>query len=147
MVNIHIHQFQPAGAVIDQAALEQFLRRPATYQKLVDADQLSHKAVGAPCTTPSSRRLTWCSLSIHHLDTASKLRLMRAIRNATGTLLMLYEPTRNDGETRDQYLQRFRRVNQPRWTMLAPDEWAQILPSRHHRRPSRDATRMARPRP
>ena len=37
MVNIHIHQFQPAGAVIDEAALEQFQRRWATYQKLVDA--------------------------------------------------------------------------------------------------------------
>ena len=39
---------------------------------------------------------------------------------------MLYEPTRNDGETRDQYLQRFRSVNRPRWTMLNPQEWAQI---------------------
>ena len=47
MVNIHIHQFQPAGAVIDEAALEQFRRRWATYQKLVDADQISHKAVGS----------------------------------------------------------------------------------------------------
>jgi hypothetical protein len=45
MVNIHIHRFQPAGAVIDEAALEQFQRRWATYQTLVDADQLSHKAV------------------------------------------------------------------------------------------------------
>jgi hypothetical protein len=29
--------FSPAGAVIDEAALEQFQRRWATYQKLVDA--------------------------------------------------------------------------------------------------------------
>ena len=28
--------------------------------------------------------------------------------------------------TRDQYLQRFRSINQPRWTMLNPQEWAQI---------------------
>jgi hypothetical protein len=32
--------------VIDAAALEQFQRQWATYQKLVDADELSHKAVG-----------------------------------------------------------------------------------------------------
>jgi hypothetical protein len=37
---------------------------------------------------------------------------------------MVYEPTRKDGETRDEYLQRFRSVNRPRWTMLTPDEWA-----------------------
>jgi hypothetical protein len=39
---------------------------------------------------------------------------------------MIYKPTRQDGETREAYLQRFRRVNQPRWTMLTPEEWAQI---------------------
>lgn len=198
MVNIHIRQFRPGGAVVDAAALEQFQRQWATYQKLVDADELSHKAVGlvlhdtlnrtfaAPfaffdiaCGDASQMRalagtkvrhyhgvdlsepalelaannlknmpfeveldhrdfveamtrrpepadVSWCSLSIHHLDTNGKLRLMRAVRNSTSTFLMLYEPTRNDGETRDQYLQRFRSVNQPRWTMLTPDEWAQI---------------------
>src|SRR5262245_43357980 len=45
-------------------------------------------------------------------------------RRATGTFLMVYEPTRKDGETRDEYLQWFRRVNRTRWTMLTPDEWA-----------------------
>ena len=47
MVNIHIHQFQPGGSVVDAAALEQFQQQWATYQKLVDADELSHEAVGA----------------------------------------------------------------------------------------------------
>ncbi len=31
-----------------------------------------------------------------------------------------------DGETRDQYLERFRRVNRPAWTFLSAEEWAQI---------------------
>ena len=31
--------------MIDAAALDQFQRQWATYQKLVDADELSHKAV------------------------------------------------------------------------------------------------------
>jgi len=46
MVNILIHQFQPDGGVVDKAALEQFQKQWATYQKVVDADGLSHKAVG-----------------------------------------------------------------------------------------------------
>jgi hypothetical protein len=198
MVNIHIHQFQPGGSVVDAAALEQFQQQWATYQKLVDADELSHEAVGAllrdslnqtfsapfsfldiACGDASQMRalaatntrhyhgvdlsepalelaagnlkdmpfeveldhrdfveavtrrpepadVSWCSLSIHHLDTAGKLRLMQALKDSTSTFLMFYEPTRKDGETRDQYLQRFRAVNRPRWTMLNPDEWAQI---------------------
>jgi hypothetical protein len=198
MVNIHIRQFQPGGAVVDAAALEQFQRQWATYQKLVGADELSHRAVGrilhdtlnqtfavpfsfldiacgeasqmralagtkvrhyhgvdlsqpalelaannlkempfeveldhrdfvkAVTKRPEPADVSWCSLSIHHLDTDEKLRLMSALAGSTSTFLMVYEPTRKNGETRDQYLQRFRSANQPRWTMLTPDEWAQI---------------------
>jgi hypothetical protein len=36
---------------------------------------------------------------------------------------MIYEPTLNDGETRDQYLARFRKVNRPAWTFMTEDEW------------------------
>jgi hypothetical protein len=35
-MNIHIHYFHSKGAVADQAALEQFQKQWATYQKLVD---------------------------------------------------------------------------------------------------------------
>jgi hypothetical protein len=199
MVNILIHQFQPGGAVVDEGALEQFQKQWATYQKLVDADCLSHRAVGtilhdtlnqtfakpvslldiacgdasemrralagtkihhyhgvdlsepalelaannlkdmpfeveldhrdfveALTSRPEPAEMGWCSLSIHHLQTDGKLRLMRALRDATSSLLMVYEPTRVDGETRDGYLERFRRVNRPAWTMLAAEEWAQI---------------------
>ena len=45
-MNIHIHHFHSKGAVADQAALEQFQKQWATYQKLVDADALAHKEVG-----------------------------------------------------------------------------------------------------
>jgi hypothetical protein len=37
-MNVHIHSFQPGGAVADDAALEQFQKQWATYQKLVDTD-------------------------------------------------------------------------------------------------------------
>ena len=46
MVNVHIHQFRGGDAVVDAAALEQFQQQWATYQKLVDSDAVSHKAVG-----------------------------------------------------------------------------------------------------
>jgi hypothetical protein len=32
----------------------------------------------------------------------------------------------NDGETRDQYLARFRKVNRPAWNFMTEDEWNQI---------------------
>jgi hypothetical protein len=46
MVNIPIHEFQSGSAVDDETVLEQFQKQWPTYQKLVDADALSHKAVG-----------------------------------------------------------------------------------------------------
>ena len=200
-LNVHIHQFQRGGAVVDAAALEQFQRQWATYQKLVDSNELSHKEVGrilrhaldqtftrpfsfldiacgdasqmqalngtkirhyhgidlsesalelaaknlkevpfeveldhrdfveAITSRPEPADVAWCSLSIHHLDTDGKLRLMRALCDSTSTFLMIYEPTRNDGETRESYLERFRQVNRPRWTMLTADEWTQV---NHH---------------
>src|SRR4029077_1448182 len=45
-LNVHIHQFQPGGAVVDAAALEQFQQQWATYGKLVDGDCLAHRQVG-----------------------------------------------------------------------------------------------------
>ena len=38
-----------------------------------------------------------CGLSIH-LHATGKLRLMQAVHDATNTMLMIYEPTREDGE-------------------------------------------------
>jgi SAM-dependent methyltransferase len=46
LVNVHIHQFKPGGAVVDAAALAQFQQQWATYRKLVESDCLSHREVG-----------------------------------------------------------------------------------------------------
>jgi hypothetical protein len=202
LVNVHIHQFGDGGAVVDAAALEQFQQQWATYQKLVDSDCVSHRAVGdllgaalrerfqqpfqlleiacgdaslmrrvLPGTTASHYHgidlaepaldlaaknlagmpfavdldhrdfvaamndrqepadVSWCSLSIHHLPTAGKLALLKAIRRSTKAVLMIYEPTRLDDEDRSAYLDRFTAVNRPLWTMLTPLEWGQI---EHH---------------
>ena len=47
LVNVHIHQFRPGGAVVDAAALAQFQEQWATYRKLVESDCLAHRAVSA----------------------------------------------------------------------------------------------------
>jgi len=41
VVNVHIHQFQPGGAVVDAAAVAQFQEQWSTYGKLVASDCLS----------------------------------------------------------------------------------------------------------
>ena len=40
-MKVHIHHFHSKGAVVDQAALEQFQQQWAIYQKLVDNDSLA----------------------------------------------------------------------------------------------------------
>ena len=204
LVNVHIHQFQSSGAVVDAAALAQFQQQWATYGKLVAGDFLAQREVSrilhdtlddvfkqpfsfldiacgdasmmtralagtkvrryhgidlsqpalelaaknlagmpfkvdldhrdfvaAMMRLPQHADAAWCSLSIHHLSTADKLGLMRAIRGATGArgIFLLYEPTCRDGEDRDGFLQRFERVCKPLWNVLTPAEWEQIW---HH---------------
>ncbi len=199
MLTIPIREFEPNSAIDDAAALEQFQKQWPTYQKLVDADALSHHAVGkilhdtltatfaepfafldiacgdasqvaqalagtkvrhyhgvdlskpalelaaknlagaayevevdhrdfveALTRRPEPAGAAWCSLSIHHLQTDGKLRLLEAIGASTSSFLMIYEPTLAEGETRDGYLARFRRVNRPAWTMLTAEEWGEI---------------------
>jgi Methyltransferase domain len=204
MVNVHIHQFQPGGAVMDAAALAQFQEHWATYRKLVESDCLAHREVSdilrqtlndvfkspfcfldiacgdasmmktalrgtqvrhyhgidlsqaaldlaaanlaelpfeveldhrdfveAMMRRPEHADAAWCGLSIHHLPTDNKLRLMKAIRGATGGrgIFLLYEPARRDGEDRAAYLDRFIRTNKSLWSILTLAEWDQIC---HH---------------
>jgi hypothetical protein len=201
LVNVHIHQFKPGGAVVDAAALGQFQEQWATYGKLVKSDCLAQREVSrilraaldeafpSPFTfldiacgdasmmkealrgtrvrhyhgidlsqpalelaaanladmlfavdldhrdfvdamlrRPERADAAWCSLSIHHLATDDKLRLMQAIRGAVGArgMFLLYEPTRRAGEDRPAFLDRFVRTNQPLWSVLTPAEWEQI---------------------
>jgi hypothetical protein len=197
-MNIHIHHFHSKGAVADEAALEQFQKQWATYQKLVDTDALAHKEVGTilhgalkaipkpfafldiACGDAGQMRHALAGTKVKHyhgidlsepalelaaknlagvpfeveldhrdfvtaltkragasgrglvraLDsspsTEGKLGLLKAIHGSTSGFLMIYEPSLLDGETRDGYLERFRRVNRPAWTFLSDDEWAQI---------------------
>jgi hypothetical protein len=197
MVNVHIHNFDPHGAVLDAGALEVFQAQWTIYQKLVDSDVLSHGAVGgilhdavsghfarpftfldiacgdsslaksalagtkvrhyhgidlaAPALDLAARNLAgepyevdldqrdfvdaitdraehadaaWCGLSLHHLATADKLRVMRALRGIVGEdgVFMLYEPTLGRGEDRQAYLDRTWQIIPERWSSLTPAE-------------------------
>jgi SAM-dependent methyltransferase len=46
MVNVHIHQFGAQNNVVDAEAIRVFQAQWTIYQKLVDNDHLSHRAVG-----------------------------------------------------------------------------------------------------
>lgn len=201
MFNVRIHEFVHGGRVLDAAAMEQFHKQWGTYQKLVDADVLSHRAVsrilreallalarpfsfldiacgdasltkaaltgvpvshyhgidlsapaielaaanlqGMPFETDLDHEdfvvaledrsepadVAWCGLSMHHLETPQKLELLKAIHNSTADFLMIYEPTRRDGEDRQAFIDRFLAIQKPRWSMLSAEEWDQIA---HH---------------
>lgn len=197
-MSIHIHHLNPSGEVDDEAAMEQFRKQWATYQKVVDHDSLAHKEVGAilhetlksltkpfsfldiacgdagqmkralsdtevrhyhgldlsePALELAAKNLdgapfdveldcgdfvealnkrpqptdvAWCSLSIHHLATEGKRKLLKAIHGQTGDFSMIYEPTLAAGEDREAYLKRFAAVNRPAWNFLSGDEWTTI---------------------
>jgi 2-polyprenyl-3-methyl-5-hydroxy-6-metoxy-1,4-benzoquinol methylase len=71
----------------------------------------------------------WCGLSIHHLVTPDKLKLMKAIRAATGSFFMLYEPARRDGEDRETFIARFLGAQVPLWTSMTAEQRDQLI---HH---------------
>ena len=47
MVNVYIHQLQPAGTVVDAAALAQFQKQWTTYRKLIEGIGMAHHEVSA----------------------------------------------------------------------------------------------------
>jgi SAM-dependent methyltransferase len=117
------------GIDLSQAALELAAANLADSPFEVDLDHRDF--VEATRRRPAHADAAWCSLSIHHLSTDDKLRLMKAIRGATGArgIFLLYEPTRRAGEDRSEFLDRFKRTNESLWTVLTPAEWDQIW---HH---------------
>ena len=119
---IHYH-----GIDLAQPALELAAKNLEGMPFAVDLDHRDF--VEAMNDRPEPADVSWCSLSIHHLPTEDKLRLLKAVRGATSSFLMIYEPTRLDGEDRGAYLDRFVHINRPLWTMLTAGEWDQI---EHH---------------
>lgn len=119
------------GIDLAEPALELAARNLEGVAFDVDLDQRDF--VAAMNDRPEPADVSWCSLSIHHLVTEDKIKLLKAIRAATKKFLMIYEPTRLEGQDRPAYLDRFCAVNRPLWKELTPDEWSQI---EHHVRSS-----------
>jgi hypothetical protein len=115
------------GIDLSEPALELAAKSLAGAPFVIELDHRDF--VTALTRRPEPADVAWCGLSIHHLSTEGKLELLKAIHGSTGKFLMIYEPTLEDGESREEYLARFARVNRPAWTFFTDDEWAQI---EHH---------------
>ncbi len=76
-----------------------------------------------------SADIVWISLSLHHLATADKRKLMREIRDGLRSdgAFLVYEPTRDDGEDRPAYLDRFEETGRHDWTALSGDEFKEAM--------------------
>lgn len=73
---------------------------------------------------PEPADVVWIGLSLHHFLAPEKLRLMRAIREVVGDrgVFVIYENAMRDGETRDQWLERWDR-QRALWTAYSDEEW------------------------
>jgi ubiquinone/menaquinone biosynthesis C-methylase UbiE len=85
--------------------------------------------IAAMADRPEPADVVWIGLSLHHLQPADKLTIMREARGVVGEggRLVIYEPTRRPDEDRDSYLARFAAVNEPLWSALTAEEWQSIL--------------------
>lgn len=71
--------------------------------------------------------VAWIGLSLHHFRTPEKLEVMRDIRRALppGGRFLLYEDASPDGETREEWLQRWD-AQGPFWTAYTEEELATV---------------------
>ena len=85
--------------------------------------------VAAMADRPEPADVVWIGLSLHHLQPPDKLAIMREARAVGGGAgrLVIYEPTRREGEDRAAYLARFEATNRPLWGALTDGEWHSIL--------------------
>ena len=75
---------------------------------------------------PEPADVSWIGLSLHHLETAEKIRLMEAIRRATKKTVMIYEPARRNDEDRETFIARFLATHKALWKTLTEEEWNDI---------------------
>jgi len=80
------------------------------------ADALHHR------TEPTD--VVWIGLSLHHSRHDAKTSVLRDVRRflMPGGLLLLYENTRREGESRDEWLARWD-LQRPAWTAYDDADW------------------------
>jgi SAM-dependent methyltransferase len=68
--------------------------------------------------------VVWIGLSLHHSRHTAKRAVLRDVRRilAPGGLLLFYENTRRDGESRDEWLARWD-LQRPAWTAYDDADW------------------------
>src|SRR6266849_900356 len=94
LVNVHIHQFQAGGAVVDSAALAQFQEQWTTYRKLVESDCLAHRKVGGILRETLNDVFTspFCFLDIACGDASTMKAALRGTRVRHYHGIMLASP-------------------------------------------------------
>ena len=107
------------------------LERAARNLEALDCEvELEHgDFIEAICKRPEPADVVWIGMSLHHLTTAEKLELMRAIRRMISMdgLFLTHEPTCMDGEDRDGYLDRLESVARSQFTALTSEELDAII--------------------
>jgi len=78
---------------------------------------------------PEPADVVWIGLSLHHLRTPEKQALMGDIRSMIGPAgtLIVYEPTCLDGESRDEFLDRYEAVAREKWAAFDSAEIVEIM--------------------
>ncbi len=66
----------------------------------------------------------WIGLSLHHLSSGQKREALEAFRKILdgGGYLLIFEPMLRPGETREEFLRRFRKICRTGWTRLTSEE-------------------------
>jgi SAM-dependent methyltransferase len=115
------------GIDLAAPALELAKRNLAALPCEVDLEQADFAQAMRNRARPAD--IVWISLSLHHLETPAKRALMGEIREglrADGAFL-IYEPTRDDGEDRAAYLDRFEKIGRHDWTTLSAEEFQEAM--------------------
>jgi len=83
----------------------------------------------APSQDNGGEDIVWISLSLHHLVMDDKRAFMSNVRASLkpGGAFLIYEPTRHDGEDRDDYLERFEEIGRANWTELSQAEFDEAM--------------------
>jgi SAM-dependent methyltransferase len=113
----HYHGIDLSAAALDLARV--------ALANLVCPVTLEHSDyVEALRERPVPADVVWIGLSLHHLRTAEKQEVLRAIRNVLREdgHLLIYENTSPDGEDRAGWLRRWDE-QRPLWTAYSTDEW------------------------
>lgn len=118
------------GVDLSRAALDLAEQQLAT----LDCPVLLEQRDFAEAVTehPEPAEVVWIGQSLHHFQTSDKLGVMRAIRGIVGDrgLLLVYEPSSPDGETRAGWMRRWD-AQQISWADYAPADWETLAAHVH----------------